>query len=144
MGALSYIRKVFDKLALNREQNMNSSRSNSEVNQSNQPNPLTTEIEMPINLLNLIGDTEANGNYNAYYGNAGNSETDFTAMTVNEVRQWQDQFVKQGSPSSAVGKYQIIRKTMDDLIKRLNLTGDELFTEELQDRMALDRDWETN
>lgn len=88
-------------------------------------------------LLDLIGKKESNGNYNAYFGNAGNQDIDFTSMTIADVRRWQDDFVKKGSKSSAVGKYQIIRKTMDSLIKEMNLTGKEKFSNELQDQMAL-------
>lgn len=88
-------------------------------------------------LLDLIGQKESNGNYNAYFGNAGNKDIDFTGMTVADVRRWQDDFVRKGSKSSAVGKYQIIRKTMDSLLKEMNLTGKEKFTPELQDQMAL-------
>ncbi len=88
-------------------------------------------------LLDLIGDKESGGNYNAFYGNARNNEVDFTSMKVKDVRSWQERFVKQGSKSSAVGKYQIIRKTMDQLISDLNLTGDELFDEAMQDKMAI-------
>ena len=96
---------------------------------------LNNRAERPA-LFELIGNKEAGGNYNAFYGNARNNEVDFTKMKVKDVRSWQDRFVKQGSRSSAVGKYQIIRKTMDQLISDLNLTGDELFDEAMQDKMA--------
>ncbi len=93
--------------------------------------------EQRPSLLDLIGQKESNGKYNAFYGNADNEDVKFTEMKVSDVRSWQDRFVHNGSASSAVGKYQIIRKTMDSLISDLNLTGDELFDEELQDKMAL-------
>ncbi|NCN51289.1 MAG: glycoside hydrolase family 104 protein, partial [Candidatus Pacebacteria bacterium] len=84
-------------------------------------------------LLNLIGEKESRGNYDAYFGRADNKDVKFTGMTVAEVRKWQEDFVNKGSKSSAVGKYQIIRKTMDSLIDELKLTGQEKFTPELQD-----------
>ena len=106
--------------------------------------PVTKREELKLNnaadrpaLLDLIGQKESNGKYNAFYGNANNEDIKFTEMKVSDVRSWQDRFVRNGSDSSAVGKYQIIRKTMDSLISDLNLTGDELFDEELQDKMAL-------
>lgn len=88
-------------------------------------------------LLDLIGEKESRGNYNAYFGKADNQALDFTKMTVSEVRKWQDDFVNKGSKSSAVGKYQIIRKTLDSLIKEMGLTGKERFDQKLQDQMAV-------
>ncbi len=89
-------------------------------------------------LLSLIASKESNGNYNAYFGNAGNqTNPKFTTMSVKAVRAWQDKFVASGKKSSAVGKYQIIRKTMDEVIKRANIKEGELFDENLQDKMAL-------
>lgn len=88
-------------------------------------------------ILDLIGEAESRGNYNAFFGNAENKSVDFTKMTIREVRAWQDKYVRSGSKSSAVGKYQIIRGTMDSLIEGLGLTGDELFDERMQDRLGL-------
>ncbi|MEZ5809876.1 MAG: hypothetical protein R3D45_00550 [Rhizobiaceae bacterium] len=90
-------------------------------------------------LLGLVASKESHGNYNAFFGHGKNQNNPkFTAMTVGQVRQWQDNFVAGGSKSSAVGKYQIIRKTLDAIIGRLNLNGSELFDENMQDRMAVD------
>lgn len=89
-------------------------------------------------LLGLIASRESNGNYNAYYSKANNqSDPELTAMTIQEVRTWQDTFVANGSASSAVGKYQIIRSTMDEIIDRLNLNSGDAFDESMQDRMAI-------
>ena len=90
------------------------------------------------NLLSLIARKESGGNYNAYFGKAKNQNNPkFTTMTLKEVRDWQDKFVRNGSKSSAVGKYQIIRSTLDGLIASLGVKKSELFDEDLQDRMAL-------
>ena len=88
-------------------------------------------------LLTLIASKESGGKYNAHYGNENNNNPEFTSKSVSWVRAWQDEFVGDGSKSSAVGKYQIIRKTMDGLIKSMKLTGTEIFDEDLQDRMAI-------
>lgn len=88
-------------------------------------------------LLNTIADGESNGNYNAYFGRAENTEVLFTKMTVSQVLQWQKEFVDSGQPSSAVGKYQIIRPTLVGLVQQLNVESDALFDEALQDRMAI-------
>lgn len=93
-------------------------------------------------ILDFVGKHESNGNYNATYGGR---EYDLTGMTLNDVRALQTAMLyeqeQKGIPkshqSSAVGKYQIIRKTFDGLRTKMNLTGDELFDEEMQDRLAL-------
>jgi len=100
-------------------------------NEDSSPDALT-------NLLDFVSQHESTGNYNAFFGNAKNNKIDFTSFTVDQVLQWQDDFVKvKGSPSSAVGRYQIIRKTLKGLKRELGLTGSELFSSSLQDRMAV-------
>lgn len=99
--------------------------------------------DKPINprafkpLLNLIARGESNDNYNAYFGNPANQEIDFTKMTVAEVISWQKDIVKSGSPSSAVGRYQIINKTLVSLVEQLDLDTSQKFDEDLQDRLAI-------
>lgn len=88
-------------------------------------------------LLQLVAKVESKGNYNAYFGNARNSEVDFTAMSVADVMQWQADYVQQGSASSAVGKYQIIDTTLAGLVKQLRIDTNKLFDEALQDRLAI-------
>lgn len=88
-------------------------------------------------LLDTIARGESNGNYNAYYGHADNTTIQFTAMGVGEVLQWQDVFIKQGNPSSAVGKYQIINTTLRGLVQQLDIDTDARFDAALQDRMAI-------
>lgn len=88
-------------------------------------------------LLNLIASVESRGNYNAYFGNAHNSSVDFTKMSIAEVLEWQAQYVADGSPSSAVGRYQIIDTTLAGLIRDMNLDESQLFDESMQDRMAM-------
>jgi muramidase (phage lysozyme) len=88
-------------------------------------------------LLNLIAGAESNGNYNAYFGNPRNSDIRFTEMTVAEVRKWQEDYIAQGSPSSAVGRYQIISGTLDGLISELGVEPAQKFDESTQDAMAI-------
>lgn len=88
-------------------------------------------------LLNTIAKGESNGNYNAYFGHADNTSVRFTDMTIAEVLKWQEDYVKQGSPSSAVGKYQIIRPTLQGLVKQLDMPPDTRFNEATQDQMAI-------
>ncbi len=87
-------------------------------------------------LLNIIAKGESRGNYNAYYGNASNQEVKFTEMPVADVLAWQEAFVQQGSPSSAVGRYQFIRPTLAGLVKELSIDESTVLDEQLQDRLA--------
>lgn len=88
-------------------------------------------------LLDTIAKGESRGSYNAYFGNASNTEIDFTSMTVGNLLRWQEEYVKSGSPSSAVGKYQIIRPTLVSLVDELKIENGALFDSALQDRMAI-------
>ena len=89
-------------------------------------------------ILALIRSKESRGNYNVvYYGSKIKPPKPLTKMTVAQVRAWQDQSVRAGSKSSAVGAYQIIRKTMDLLIAQGALNRGELFGVAAQDRAAI-------
>lgn len=93
-------------------------------------------------LLALIEMGESTiGGYNAVYlpyAKANqNINLDLTKMSVNEVRALQDKMVAEGFDSTALGRYQIIRDTMDYLIKKMNLTGNELYDARIQDDMAI-------
>jgi hypothetical protein len=88
-------------------------------------------------LLTTIAKVESKNNYNAYFGNAGNTSILFTSMTVGEVLAWQKQFVEQGNPSSAVGRYQFIDSTLRGLVSQLNIDQNEKFDPALQDRLAV-------
>jgi hypothetical protein len=63
-----------------------------------------------------------------------------TQMTVNEVLDWQNTNNPAGPGTAAIGAYQIVdqpnARTLSGLVRTMGLTGDELFTAELQDRMA--------
>lgn len=87
-------------------------------------------------LLSLIGKHESNQNYSAIWPKAGGNGTDFTKMTINEVLAYQDQYVRDGAKSSAVGRYQIIRGTMRGLVEDMGLSGNEMFDPAMQDKMA--------
>jgi muramidase (phage lysozyme) len=86
-------------------------------------------------LLDFISKPESNGNYNAYYGKA-NSTKDLSAMTVKEILLWMKARTDAGSPSSATGRYQFMRKTLLGLIRDLGIPESRKFTPELQDYMA--------
>ena len=68
-------------------------------------------------IQNLIGSVESRGNYNAL---VGGSTANLTDMTISEVFQQQAQM--QGNyQSTAVGKYQIIKGTLEGLVNKLGL-----------------------
>jgi len=63
-----------------------------------------------------------------------------TKMTVDEILLWQNTHNPEGPETTAIGAYQIVdqpnARTLSGLKRTMGLTGDELFTPELQDRMA--------
>jgi hypothetical protein len=61
----------------------------------------------------------------------------FDTMTINDVLKWQDDYVANGSASSAAGRYQVVRKTLRRAVKEMGLTGDELYDPAMQDQIAL-------
>jgi conjugal transfer mating pair stabilization protein TraG len=103
----------------------------------NHLNPATIDPEAYKPLLQTIAKGESSGNYNAYYGSSHNTTVHFTGMTIAEVLQWQEEFVCQGHPSSAVGKYQIVRPTLVGLVNQLGLSQQTTFNEATQDRLAV-------
>lgn len=88
-------------------------------------------------LLNLIADVESKGNYNAHFGNPGNTATVFTKMTIEEVQQWQAKFISQGNASSAVGRYQFIDTTLSGLVEQLDISSKQKFDQNTQDTLAI-------
>lgn len=90
------------------------------------------------NLLDLIASMESGGDYNIVFWGATSQPTQpLTTMTVSQARQYQQLLYDTGASSTAIGKYQIIDKTMDDIIADLSLDGTELFDESMQDTMAI-------
>lgn len=88
-------------------------------------------------LLHVIAEGESRGNYNAYFGNPTNQEINFTSMSLAEVLMWQKEYIQQGSPSNAVGRYQIIHPTLEGLIAQLKLDTATIFNQALQDKLAI-------
>lgn len=88
-------------------------------------------------LLSIIAKGESRDNYNAYFANANNQEIKFTSMSLGEVLEWQKKYVQEGSPSNAVGRYQIIQPTLEGLMNEYNLDATLIFNEALQDKLAI-------
>jgi muramidase (phage lysozyme) len=86
-------------------------------------------------LLNLIGNVESRGNYNILVG--GRTEPSLTNMTIAEVLEFQSGMPGRGHESTAVGKYQIIRGTLQDLVKSGAVSMNDVFSPATQDRLAI-------
>jgi conjugal transfer mating pair stabilization protein TraG len=113
----------------------------------NRANTGTTPVSPPLSqgsvsggwsgaLLDLIAAPESRGNYNAWYGDAAQDRVDLSRFTVDQVRDLQADLVRSNG-GSAVGRYQFLDDTLDGLVDRLGLNGNERFSPELQDRLAL-------
>lgn len=86
-------------------------------------------------LKDMIAKHESNGDYNTVYGG---DKLPLSKMTIGEVMAWQDMKAEAGAKSTAVGRYQIISKTMKDLSRRnpKDFGPDLLFTPERQEWAA--------
>lgn len=84
------------------------------------------------------------GGYNTSLGYGrflpGGHEMNLTGMTLDQIHGLQRQMLANPENpfnSSAIGRYQITDRTMMGLRQQMGLSGDELFSPQLQDRMAL-------
>ena len=99
------------------------------------PSPVYKPVEgndIEANLLNMIGQKESGGNYNIIYGGENIPLTD---MSIGEVLHYQDNNMKNGS--TAVGKYQFIRSTLEEAARGSGLNMNDTFSPENQDKMAV-------
>lgn len=78
---------------------------------------------------------EARGNYNAVIGNAG-STRDLSQLTLAEIYALQDDLHRR-EPSTAIGRYQFLKGTLQELQAEKGLGDDALFTPALQDQLAV-------
>ena len=97
-------------------------------------------------ILDLIGAAEGTDRGRGYnetlgYGAFTGGDVNLTGMTLNEVMALQQRMLAHPDNrfnSSALGRYQITRQNLSTyLMPQLGLTGDELFDETMQDRMAM-------
>ncbi len=95
-------------------------------------------------LLELIGQHESGGDYSVAYSSTVKggihpsiNGKSLEECTINEVLAWQKSYTDAGSPSSAAGKYQMIRKTLAGCVEEMGLTGNEVFDAKMQDRIAM-------
>jgi muramidase (phage lysozyme) len=86
-------------------------------------------------ILDLIGRAESGGNYNILVG--GKVNPDLTSMTIRDVLNFQNSMIAQGHESTAVGKYQIIQKTLQGLLTQGVVSPNETFSPGTQDKLAV-------
>lgn len=107
---------------------------------------MTTAV-LILNLLNAIGIAEGSrpgyweGNpYDLTLGRGKYHKTKkpISTLTVGEVKKIQKEMVSNGAMSGAVGKYQFINKTLVGLQRKLGFKDTDIFSPELQDKMALE------
>lgn len=79
---------------------------------------------------------ESLGNYNAIIGQA-RSRAELSRRTLLGIYGIQWQLVSQRRPSTAIGRYQILRGTLHGLQAQMRLPDSERFTHALQDRLAV-------
>lgn len=84
-------------------------------------------------LKKLIAGGESADNYNAVFGLG---TANLSKLTVGELMTHQKIYTDGGAASSAAGKYQFVRKTLDSLVKDGVVSLDEKFTPEVQERLA--------
>lgn len=89
-------------------------------------------------LLNLIGRGEGgSGGYGAVFGSR-TPRSDLTTMTLSQIQELQENMLSEGLESTAVGRYQFIRQTLDEAITGLGLDPNTTqFTPAIQDRLAI-------
>lgn len=87
-------------------------------------------------LLDFIGKHESRGDYNTL---VGGKKANLTEMTVQQVLELQKQMRQRGSgfESSAVGKYQIINKTLLGIMSKAGVSLTDKFDQSTQDKLAI-------
>lgn len=86
-------------------------------------------------LGNPIG--ESDGNYNAYFGHI-TGPYNFATYTLTQIYNFQAIMLRNDSRSTAIGRYQFLRRTLQALQTKQKLPNSTLFTPELQDKLAVD------
>ena len=86
-------------------------------------------------LLNFIARYESGGDYNIM---VGGKRVNLTGMTVGEVLNMQKNMIAKGHESTAVGRYQYIRKTLAGTAAQIGMDVDSTkFDEKTQDALAI-------
>ncbi len=96
-----------------------------------------SQAHKTTDLLTFIRHIEAGGGYDAFEHRISVPPPKrLTAMRVDEVLAWQTRVRAAGNPSTAAGGYQIIRQTLNRMVKNGTVSGTALFNADTQDRLA--------
>lgn len=95
-------------------------------------------------VLDLLGNSEGTDKGRGYnetlaYGEYTGGDRELVAMTLDQIDELQTAMLahpKNKWNSSALGRYQIVRTTLRKIRKKLNLSGQEVFSASMQDRLA--------
>ena len=102
--------------------------------------PATSESAAINGVLNFIAAYESKGDYNIRFGG---SRANLVGMTIAEVYEMQKSFrswpssVAVKDRSSAVGRYQYIKGTLEWMVGKMKLSTSTLFNEQTQDAIAV-------
>lgn len=109
---------------------------NSPGNQAPPPTEIA-DLDSDAEIFDVLGAAEGAGYDTPYGGSKVQPPKPLSQMTVAEVLEWQERSVNAGSISSAAGKYQIINKTMNSLVREGTISPNDTFDQATQDRAAL-------
>lgn len=87
-------------------------------------------------LLDFIAEPESGGNYNAVIGDA-HATNDLSGLAISGIYLMQADLLARGRPSSAVGRYQIVRDTLKSILPAAKVSVSERFTPAVQDKLAV-------
>jgi cell wall-associated NlpC family hydrolase len=87
-------------------------------------------------------DAQRNEFYSGYdvpfsYGSYALPPKPLTEMNISEIQALQSQMIANGAPSGAVGRYQITKGTLADLIARYKIDSSTIFNASIQDQLAI-------
>ncbi len=118
--------------------NMSDEEQNSVIDSANKSLWNFEMLEWHDRFLSFISFAEwTHDNYNAIYGNGEQSQIKLTEMSLAAVLQYQKNTVLPQNWHSPVGKYQFNIETLQDYIVRHNLSLDQKFDADFQDKIAM-------
>lgn len=86
-------------------------------------------------ILDFIAKKESGGDYNKQVG--GRTDVKLTEMTVAQILDYQKQMVANGMESSALGKYQVINKTLAGLVSKGVVSPTDKFDAATQEKIGM-------